>query len=91
MHRLLLAAGIPVPVNRSYVGFVVRKIRAEWDAAGPRTERSVSAPVARGELTGSICDLCRSDRHAVPVLEARRLRVRGAGQVRAGALYRLRS
>jgi SAM-dependent methyltransferase len=30
----------------------------------------VSAPVARGELTGSVCDLCRSDRHAVPVLEA---------------------
>ena len=31
VHRLLLAAGIPVPVNRSYVGFVFRKIRAEWN------------------------------------------------------------
>ena len=31
----------------------------------------MSAAVARGgELTGSVCDLCRDDRHAVPVLEA---------------------
>jgi hypothetical protein len=35
VHRLLLAAGIPVPVNRSYVGFVLRKIRAEWDIPEP--------------------------------------------------------
>ena len=30
----------------------------------------MSTPVARGELTGSVCDLCRSDRHAVPLLTA---------------------
>jgi hypothetical protein len=26
--------------------------------------------VEQAELTGAVCDLCRSDRHAVPVLEA---------------------
>jgi len=35
VHRLLLAAGIPVSVNRSYVGFVWRKIRAEWGLPAP--------------------------------------------------------
>ena len=35
VHRLLLDAGVPVPVNRSYFGFVLRKIRAEWNAAEP--------------------------------------------------------
>jgi hypothetical protein len=30
----------------------------------------VSDPGAQGELTGSVGDLCRSDRHAVPLLEA---------------------
>lgn len=28
------------------------------------------SPVAQAVLTGAVCDLCRSDRHAVPVLEA---------------------
>jgi fatty acid desaturase len=40
VHRLLLAAGIPVPVNRSYVGFVFRKIREEWNA--PEASRSAA-------------------------------------------------
>jgi fatty acid desaturase len=31
VHGLLVKAGIPVPMNRSYFGFVWRKIRAEWD------------------------------------------------------------
>ena len=30
VHELLGAAGIPVPTNRSYFGFVWSKIRAEW-------------------------------------------------------------
>ena len=30
VHRLLVAAGIPVPTNRSYFGFVLGKLRAEW-------------------------------------------------------------
>ena len=32
VHRLLMAAGIPVPTNRSYFGFLFRKMRAEWRA-----------------------------------------------------------
>jgi fatty acid desaturase len=32
VHRLLVAAGIPVPTNRSYFGFVLGKFRAEWRA-----------------------------------------------------------
>jgi hypothetical protein len=35
VHRLLIQAGIPVPMNRSYFGFVWRKIRAEWDLPEP--------------------------------------------------------
>ena len=30
VHRLLVAAGIPVPTNRSYFGFLFQKIRADW-------------------------------------------------------------
>jgi fatty acid desaturase len=30
VHRLLVAAGIPMPTNRSYFGFLFRKLRAEW-------------------------------------------------------------
>jgi fatty acid desaturase len=30
VHRLLVAAGIPMPTNRSYFGFLLRKLRAEW-------------------------------------------------------------
>lgn len=30
VHRLLLAAGIPVPTNRSYFGFVLTRLLAEW-------------------------------------------------------------
>ena len=30
VHRLLLAAGIPVPTNRSYFGFVFIRLVAEW-------------------------------------------------------------
>lgn len=30
VHRLLVAAGIPMPANRSYFGFLFQKIRAEW-------------------------------------------------------------
>jgi fatty acid desaturase len=30
VHRLLVAAGIPMPSNRSYFGFLFRKLRAEW-------------------------------------------------------------
>ena len=35
VHRLLVAAGIPMPTNRSYFGFLVQRLRAEWrvDAA----------------------------------------------------------
>ncbi len=29
VHRLLVAAGIPVPMNRSYLGFVFGRIRAD--------------------------------------------------------------
>jgi fatty acid desaturase len=32
VHRLLVAAGIPVPINRSYFGFLFQKMRAEWRA-----------------------------------------------------------
>jgi len=32
VHRLLMAAGIPVPTNRSYFGFLFQKMRAEWRA-----------------------------------------------------------
>jgi fatty acid desaturase len=30
VHRFLVAAGIPMPTNRSYFGFLFRKLRAEW-------------------------------------------------------------
>jgi fatty acid desaturase len=30
VHRLLVAAGIPIPTNRSYFGFLFQKLRAEW-------------------------------------------------------------
>jgi fatty acid desaturase len=30
VHRLLATAGIPMPTNRSYFGFLFHKIRAEW-------------------------------------------------------------
>jgi len=30
VHRLLVAAGIPVPTNRSYFGFVWNRLRTEW-------------------------------------------------------------
>ena len=32
VHRLLMVAGIPVPTNRSYFGFLFQKMRAEWRA-----------------------------------------------------------
>ncbi len=36
VHRLLVAAGIRVPTNRSYFGFVLRKLRTEWqERRGP--------------------------------------------------------
>jgi fatty acid desaturase len=37
VHRLLVAAGIPMPTNRSYFGFLFQKLRAEWrPGAAPR-------------------------------------------------------
>jgi fatty acid desaturase len=40
VHRLLVAAGIPVPTNRSYFGFLFQKIRAEWRSAPAARERA---------------------------------------------------
>jgi fatty acid desaturase len=35
VHRLMVAAGIPMPTNRSYFGFLFRKLRAEWRTGAP--------------------------------------------------------
>jgi fatty acid desaturase len=40
VHRLLVAAGIPVPINRSYFGFLFQKIRADWRSASAVRERA---------------------------------------------------
>ena len=40
VHRLLLRAGIAVPTNRSYFGFVFHKIRAQWKAGAAVPERA---------------------------------------------------
>jgi len=41
VHRLLLAAGIQVPTNRSYFGFLVLKIKAEWGRVGSERDGGV--------------------------------------------------
>lgn len=38
VHRLLVAAGIPMPTNRSYFGFLFQKLRAEWRAGAALRE-----------------------------------------------------
>jgi fatty acid desaturase len=40
VHRLLVAAGIPVPTNRSYFGFLFQRIRTEWRAGAAVRERA---------------------------------------------------
>jgi hypothetical protein len=35
-----VAAGIPVPTNRSYFGFLFQKIRADWRSAPAVRERA---------------------------------------------------
>ena len=40
VHRLLVAAGIPVPTNRSYFGFVWNRLRTEWRGGAVAGERA---------------------------------------------------
>ena len=65
--RLPLAAGVPVPTNRSYVGFMLRKILAE--CGPPASGRCVPPEARRRRPARSAISAGRTA--AVPVLEAR--------------------
>jgi hypothetical protein len=44
VHRLLVASGIPMPTNRSYFGFVISRIRADWARGSDHGARAAIPP-----------------------------------------------